>query len=98
MNGMSTASQNQSQSQSHNIILNNRSRATLDGVTSVISFDERTVALRTALGELNIDGEGLNIVKLELDEGKLVVEGNICGMFYSDTAKPAKRRLFGSDK
>lgn len=92
MNGTASAS--------HNLILNNRNRAQLDGVTGVISFDERTVALRTALGELNIDGEGLTIVSLELDEGKLIVEGNICGMFYTDTAsKPSKRRtLFGSDK
>lgn len=90
---------NGTQSASHNLILNNRNRATLDGVTGVISFDEKTVSLRTALGELNIDGEELNIVKLELDEGKLVVEGNICGMFYSDAAsKPVKRRLFGSEK
>lgn len=84
---------------SHNLILNNRSRATLDGVTGVISFDDRTIALRTGLGEMSIDGEGLNIVKLELEEGKLIVEGNICGIFYTDTAsKPPKRRLFGSDK
>lgn len=84
---------------SHNLILSNRNRATLDGVTGVISFDDRTVALRTELGELSIDGENLNIVKLELEEGKLIVEGNITGLFYSDqVAKPAKRRFFGSDK
>lgn len=84
---------------SHNLILNNRSRATLDGVTGVISFDDHTIALRTELGELSIDGENLNIVKLELEEGKLIVEGTITGLFYADqTTKPAKRRFFGSDK
>lgn len=83
----------------HNLILNNRNRATLDGVTGVINFDDRTIALRTELGELTIDGENLNIVKLELEEGKLIVEGTITGLFYSDQAvKPAKRRLFGSGK
>ena len=83
----------------HNLIITNRSRATLDGVTAVISFDDRTIALRTELGELSIDGENLNIVKLELEEGKLIVEGNITGQFYADQiSKPAKRRLFGSDK
>lgn len=90
---------NETASHNHNLILNNRSRATLDGVTGVISFDDRTILLRTALGEMSIDGEGLNIVKLELEEGKLIVEGNVCGIFYSDAAsKPPKRRLFGSDK
>ncbi len=82
----------------NNIILNNRNRASLDGVTGVISFDEHTVALKTTLGELSIDGEGLNIVKLELDEGKMIIEGNISGLFYTDIAsKPVKRRsLFGN--
>jgi len=84
---------------SHNFILNNRNKASFDGILGVISFDEHSVVLKTALGELTIDGEALNITKLELEEGKLFLEGNVCGMFYSDiNAKQAgkRRSLWGS--
>lgn len=90
---------NEATTESHNIILNSRSNASLDGVTGVISFDERTVVLKTVLGELTIDGEQLNITKLEIDQGRLLIEGNICGMFYSDAeTKPTgkRRSLFGN--
>ena len=86
---------------SHNLILNGRNKASLDGILAVISFDEHSVVLKTALGELTIDGEALNIIRLELDEGKLFIEGNVCGMFYSDVgAKQAgkRRSFFGSEK
>ena len=68
--------------ESHNLILENRSKLRLTGVTDVDSFDETTIVAYTELGELNIGGTGLHIFKLSTDEGELVVEGKINSLIY----------------
>ena len=47
----------------HSLSLKGRARLTLDGVTEVVSFDEGAVILRTALGLLTVEGEGLHVTK-----------------------------------
>ena len=42
---------------------------------------------------LHIDGNGLHITKLNLDDGQVVLEGEISALFYED-APEAKGSLF----
>ena len=43
--------------------------------------------LRTPLGALTISGEGLNISQLNLGDGRLIVEGEISAVEYSQRRK-----------
>ena len=61
----------------HTMTLTGRSTATLTGVEDVDCFNEQIVVLRTPLGMLTLTGEGLNISQLSLNDGRLVVEGDI---------------------
>ena len=54
-------------SATHNLILKNRRELFLDGVFDVVGFDEASVSLKTALGVMLIEGEGLHIKKMSLD-------------------------------
>ena len=45
----------------HNLILEDRAKLTLTGVTDVDCFDERMINLFTGLGELTIKGRNLHI-------------------------------------
>ena len=45
----------------HNLILEDRAKLTLTGVTDVDCFDERMINLFTGLGELTIKGRNLPI-------------------------------------
>ena len=45
----------------HNIIIEDRKKLTLSGVKDVISFDDETLLLETALGRLTVKGAGLHI-------------------------------------
>lgn len=84
---------------SHSITLSDRASAVLTGVTDVACFNEQIVVLTTALGSVSLSGEGLNISQLSLDEGRLVVSGDIRCIEYSDRVKTGGegffRRLFG---
>lgn len=80
----------------HGLTLNERNRLTMTGVTEVVSFDENSVVLHTALGTLTIHGKELQLKTLSLDGGQVAVSGTVSALVYEDP-RPAGswlRRLF----
>lgn len=71
----------------HTLTLVGRAAATVTGVEDVDCFNEQIVILRTPLGLLTISGEGLNISQLSLGDGRLIVEGEIAAIEYSQRKK-----------
>ena len=80
----------------HGLTLNERNRLTMTGVTEVVSFDENSVVLHTALGTLTIHGKELQLKTLSLDGGQVAVSGTVSALIYEDPrpAGPWLRRLF----
>ena len=78
--------------ENQSISVTDRSSAMLTGVEEVISYDENNIVMLTAMGQLTLDGEGLNIVQLNLDEGKVSVEGRIDAFYYMEQRE--KKSLF----
>ena len=68
----------------HRLVLEGREQLTVTGVEEVESFDENSIILSTALGGLEVQGEGLHIEKLSLDGGDLKVEGTISALIYDE--------------
>ena len=77
--------------------LDGRERLSLTGVCDVSGFDENTVLLSTALGELTVHGSGLHIERIELDKGELELHGQVQELRYDEPAAAASLwgRLFG---
>ncbi len=78
------------------ISLENREKLNITGVFDVDSYDENSIAAYTDYGQLNIRGDGLNIKRLSVDSGELVVEGRITGLIYTEN-RPREglfKRLF----
>jgi len=78
---------NHSPAPEHTLTLTGRSTAAITGVEDVDCFNEQIVILRTPLGMLTISGTGLNISQLNLGDGRLIVEGEICAIEYSQKRK-----------
>lgn len=70
-----------------------RDKATLTGVTDVERFDEREIILQTHGGRLVLTGSGLHVSSLQLEEGRLLVDGMIDGAVY-DGGAPKRRGGF----
>jgi len=68
----------------HSVLIDNRERVVINGVDDVDNFNENEVNLMTAAGYLMIKGSNLHISKLSLEEGQLVIEGQITGVEYED--------------
>ena len=65
-----------------NIVIEDRRLLNLTGVEQVDSFNDNTIVLSTVKGRLSIKGEELNVSKLNLDEGKVEIDGLINSLTY----------------
>lgn len=79
----------------HNIILENRCKMSLSGVTDVDSFDEKTVALYTNMGELTIKGKNLHVNDLNVETGEMSVDGDIWSFVYGDKDRRGSLSVIG---
>jgi len=75
--------------------MENRRRAVVTGVQDVECFNDQMVVLSTGAGALTITGDALNIPELKLDEGRLVVEGELRTAEYEGKLKEGKGGFLG---
>ena len=79
-----------------NIILENRKKMTLTGVEEVISFDDEKILLNTKLGALTIKGLNLKMNKLDVQNGDVMINGEIYYIVYSGKEiKKEKESILG---
>ena len=80
----------------HSVSLLNRQEMRIEGVEEVISFDDTAVVLTTALGNLTVHGQGLQLKNLSLDGGQVAVEGAVAALIYEEPRRSGGlRRFFG---
>lgn len=79
----------------HNIILEERSRLSVSGVTDVESFDESEISLYTTLGELSIKGKCLHVDEMSLESGNISITGDVKSIVYGDKDRTKKPTLWG---
>lgn len=68
----------------HEVRIHNRQLLSLSGMLHVESFDEAEIVVETNMGTLSLKGEGLHVKELNLEEGKLTVEGFVTHIDYLD--------------
>ena len=80
----------------HTLTIDGRNRATVTGVTDVDSFNEAMIVLNTSAGAMTLVGSALHISRLNLEDGQLLVEGQIDALEYDQRArgKGGLSRLF----
>jgi sporulation protein YabP len=67
----------------HQFTLVGREHLALDGAVNVVSFSPEEILLETTGGALIIKGDGLHIQQLNLDEGRMVVDGAFVSLAYA---------------
>lgn len=69
----------------HAIHIENRELMSITGIKEVISFNDVEIVLMTDLGKLRIEGNDLRITKLNVDDGNVIIEGQIIALEYEET-------------
>lgn len=75
----------------HRLTLDECQKLNLTGAREVIRFDEELVELDTVRGNLVIQGSDLRLKCLSLEDGAVVIQGNISGILYDE---PKQKRGF----
>ena len=70
----------------HQLMLEDRQRLTVSGVSDVDSFDDTAIVVYTDMGELSIKGEGLDISRLNVETGDLKMAGSVQALTYAEPA------------
>lgn len=78
----------------HNIVIENRGKMTVSDVDDVESFDDEKVVIYTTMGTLVITGYDLRLNKLSVDDGQLIIEGEIVSMEYTDSERKSSNGGF----
>ena len=66
------------------LMLEDRKRLIIDGILNVESFNEDYLELSSNLGRIEIEGSSLKIEELRQDTGKILITGEISGVFYKE--------------
>lgn len=77
----------------HNIIMEQRSRLVLSGISDVESFEEDNVQLKTTKGNLTIRGNNMKMESYQSEVGDLVMNGDIYALVYMNDSS-AKEGFF----
>ncbi len=71
----------------HNVIIEGRKKLDISGVKEVISFDDETVLLDSAMGRITVKGDMLHIQSFNTETGDLCVTGKIYAVVYMSEEK-----------
>ncbi len=75
------------------LVLENREKLFLYGVSDSESFDENSAVLITTLGRLVIEGKNLHLAKLSLETGEAIVEGYVSSLGYIEKKSYKKENI-----
>lgn len=80
------------------LTLINRKKLSMSGILEVVSFKDIEIILKTSLGEMIIKGEDLKMNKLDVQNGDIVIIGEINSLLYTGRDSSDKesilRKLF----
>lgn len=79
----------------HEVVLVNRNTLDVSGVINVESFDNEEFLLNTECGYLAIRGQDLHIRTLNLEQGKVAIEGSLFDLNYLDDGNQTMERAKG---
>ncbi len=81
--------------QSHLVLIRDRQKAELSGVSEVENFNDTEISLSCVVGALVIEGDGLKIENFSVETGKMEITGCITGLFYYEKSDKSGARRGG---
>ena len=78
----------------HKVCIDGRKKLLVTAVEDVESFDDEKVVIICDMGTMTVSGAGFKINKLNVDEGELIIEGEVDEVQYSDRVSSQKESGF----
>ena len=71
-----------------------RASVAISGINKIISFDDEEFLLESVMGNINLKGEGLELLKLDTNDGNVKIKGKINSFTYLDGKEKNKEESF----
>ena len=81
---------------SHSVKLIERNNIFISGTKKVDNFNENEFVVNTVMGTINIKGNGLELIKLDTNDGNICIKGKINSVVYLESDKESKDNGFFS--
>ena len=68
------------------------------GIVDIRAFDESSVILNTTYGKICVEGNNMKIESLTKEDGRIVISGDISGVFCQEQGESKRtflKRIFG---
>ena len=75
----------------HSVLIEDRKRAEVKGVKSILSFDEEYLVLELDSNALIIAGKNLRVLDLSREKGSVSIEGEVEELKYSVNKKNRRK-------
>jgi len=69
---------------SHSVKILERNNIFVSGTKKVHNFNENEFLISTVMGDINIKGDGLELIKLDTNDGNICIKGKIESVIYLD--------------
>ena len=79
---------------SHSVKVLERNNIFISGTKKVHNFNENEFLINTVMGDLNIKGSGLELIKLDTNDGNICIKGKIDSVVYFDNMEGHKENSF----
>ena len=80
----------------HDVVIKSRKRLEMNGVSDVTSYDEHEILVQINGCGASIDGEDLKIERFNAQNGELVINGKINGLYYYVKEQQKKKKGISS--
>ena len=79
---------------SHSIKILERNNVFISGTKKIHNFNEKEFLISTVMGNINIKGSNLELIKLDTNEGNICIKGTIDSVLYLDNDVVEKNEGF----
>lgn len=74
----------------HELKLSERSRIVLTGIKKIVNFDSQEFLMESSLGVIHLKGSGLELIRLDTQDGNVKIKGKINSIEYLDSKEKHK--------
>ncbi len=71
-----------------------RASVAISGINKIISFDDEEFLLESVMGNIHLKGQGLELLRLDTNEGSVKIKGKINSFTYLDGKEKLKEDSF----
>lgn len=86
--GSNVVNDNRKVVKDHKVIIDNRRKITLTGITKALSANATNVLLQQNQSKILVNGTNLHLSKLDVEQGAVEIEGEINGVKYLNNSSP----------